>query len=199
MMTTSSEVISQEPRIELHELELLTANPGPYGSPLKWRLRMEATQLLSDPMSISFVWVGSSRSSAHDQVLDTFDVGPFLVGITEFELECDGPNLAAIPREDVLGVTVLFLSFSFRGQEFLRVGYYTQVAYFNDEMNAYPPPEVVPEQLGHFLVMNQPAVTIVPIIWMTAEQQQQQQQLEYRPLSGYAEEEQGISSDTVGM
>lgn len=186
--SSSSEIQQQEPCIELQALELLTANPGPFSDTLKWRLRMEALHNLSEPMSISFVWVGSSRSPAYDQILDSFDVGPFAVGITEFELECDGPVLASIPPEDVLGVTVMFLSFSYRGQEFLRVGYYTQVAYFDEQLNTYPPPVIVPEQLGHFLVMNQPAVTVLPILW------------DAPSTTGYADDEQGMSSDnTVGM
>lgn len=128
-------------------------------------MRIAASEQLTEPMSISFVWVGSSGSSDYDQLLDSFDVGPFVTGITEFHLECDPPEVARIPPQDVLGVTVLLISFQYRGQEFLRVGYYTQVAYFDDALNAAPPEVADATQLGRFLAMAQPAVTIIPITW----------------------------------
>jgi len=126
---------------------------------------VDVSEQLREPLSISFVWVGSARSSEFDQVLDSFDVGPFVPGTSEFVLECDGPCLEAIPPEDVLGMTVLLISFQYGRAEFLRVGYYTQVAYFDDVLNANPPPVPQEHSLGRFLVMAQPAVTILPITW----------------------------------
>jgi histone chaperone ASF1 len=154
-----------DPVIQLVELELITPNPGPYKESFRWRMRISASEQLTEPMSISFVWVGSSGSSAYDQMLDSFDVGPFVPGITEFNLECDPPEVSRIPPQDVLGVTVLLISFQYRGQEFLRVGYYTQVAYFDDALNACPPEVADASLLGRFLAMSQPAVTILPVPW----------------------------------
>lgn len=154
-----------DPVIQLIELELTTPNPGPFKEPFRWRMRVDASTQLVEPMSISFVWVGSSRSSEFDQMLDSFDVGPFVPGVTEFYLECDPPQVARIPPEDVLGVTVLLISFQYRAQEFLRVGYYTQVAYFDDAMNSCPPQVADADHLGRFLAMTQPAVTIIPVAW----------------------------------
>lgn len=156
------------PRIQLVELELLTENPGLYKQPFRWRMLVDVAEQLADPLSISFVWVGSARSSQYDQVLDSFDVGPFVPGLSEFFLESDAPAVEAIPPEDVLGVTVLLICFQYRGQQFLRVGYYTQVAYFDDQLNAQPPAIPLADQLGRLLVMAQPAVTILPITWDTS-------------------------------
>ena len=153
------------PLVQLSEIELLGSNPGHFGESLKWRMRVEVLDNLTEPLSVSFVWVGSSRSSQFDQVLDSFDVGPFVIGSAEFQLECDPPQLALIPPTDVVGLTVLLISFQYRGAEFLRVGYYTQVAYFDDQLNNSQPPVHDVTQLGRFLAMTQPAVTAVPIAW----------------------------------
>jgi histone chaperone ASF1 len=39
-------------------------------------------------------------------------------------LECLGPDIKAIPRKDVLGVTILMLYCAYKGREFLQIGYY---------------------------------------------------------------------------
>ena len=44
-----------------------------------------------------------------------------------------------IPKNDVLEVTVLLLACSYRGNEFIRVGYYVYNQYDNDEMQMNPP------------------------------------------------------------
>lgn len=153
------------PLVQLLELELLGDNPGSYCAPLKWRVRVESSQALSEPLSISFVWVGSSTSSDYDQVLDNFSVGPLSEGITEFELECDAPNPEDVPRDELLGLTILIISFQFKSQEFLRVAYYTQTAYLDPALHLNPPLEPCKEALGRFVAMPQPAVTATPINW----------------------------------
>ncbi|CAC9484002.1 histone chaperone ASF1A [Leishmania donovani] len=154
-----------DPVLQLLEIELLGANPDAYTNQFQWRMRLEAAASLPQTLSVSFVWVGSASSSQHDQVLDDFEVGPLEKGITEFTLECDAPQMELVPVEDVVGVTILLISFQYRGQEFLRVGYYTQVAYFDAQLNRNPPP--LPERalLGRFVAMPQPAVTVTPIDW----------------------------------
>ncbi|CAD2215318.1 histone chaperone ASF1 [Angomonas deanei] len=154
-----------EALVQLQEIELLGQNPDAYCAPLKWRVRVEALENFSEPISISFVWVGSASSSEYDQHLDSFDIGPLTVGVTEFQLECDAPQVELVPPGDVLGVTILIISFQFRSQEFLRVGYYVQVAYFEDEKNQHPPQVPDKNALGRFLAMPQPVVTFNPLVW----------------------------------
>ncbi|GET88062.1 anti-silencing protein asf 1-like [Leishmania tarentolae] len=154
-----------DPVLQLLEIELLGANPDAYTNQLHWRMRLEAARSLPQTISVSFVWVGSASSSQYDQVLDDFEVGPLEKGITEFTLECDAPQMELVPAEDVMGVTILLISFQYRGQEFLRVGYYTQVAYFDSQLNQNPPMPPRQELLGRFVAMPQPAVTVTPIDW----------------------------------
>ncbi|KAG5506373.1 hypothetical protein JKF63_05876 [Porcisia hertigi] len=154
-----------DPVVQLLEIELIGANPDAYSNQLQWRMRIEALRSLPDTVSVSFVWVGSASSSEYDQVLDEFEVGPLEKGVTEFTLDCDAPQMELVPTGDVLGVTILIISFQYRGQEFLRVGYYTQVAYFDAYLNQNPPPSPQRELLGRFIAMPQPAVTVTPIEW----------------------------------
>lgn len=46
-----------------------------------------------------------------------------------------------IPREDVIGVTVVLLTCSYRQQEFIRVGYYVNNEYVDPEFRENPPQE----------------------------------------------------------
>ena len=153
------------PIIQLTEAQLNSPNPAQFGSLMSWTLRVEVLEHLPDPISVRFVWVGSAHSCDHDQILDEFDVGPFPTGTSEFTLQCDGPNAKMLPADEVIGVTAMQVFFVYQGQPFLKLGYYAQVAYFDDAINTNPPPHVVPELLGRFLVMNQPSLVPVPIEW----------------------------------
>ncbi|KEG09709.1 anti-silencing protein ASF 1 [Trypanosoma grayi] len=157
--------MNTQPIVQLLEIELLGENPTSYTQPMRWRMRLEALQALEEPISVAFVWVGSASSPDHDQVLDTFDVGPLAMGATEFTMECDPPQVELVPPQDVLGVTILVISFQYRGQEFLRVGYYTQVAYFDAYLNQCPPQLPQGDLLGRFVAMPRPTVTVTPIAW----------------------------------
>lgn len=69
-------------------------------------------------------YVGSAESDDHDQELDNALVGPVPVGYNKFVLQTPPPDPSKIPKEDVLGVTVVLITCSYKGQEFIRVGYY---------------------------------------------------------------------------
>ena len=48
--------------------------------------------------------------------------GPIPVGTHEFLLEAGGPNPALIPTQEIVGVTVVLITCSYRDQEFVRIG-----------------------------------------------------------------------------
>lgn len=153
------------PLIQLTEIELTTPNPNRFRDNLQWKMRVEVLDHLSEQITVSFVWVGSANSSAYDQLLDEFEIGPFPVGTTDFVLDCDGPQANLVPPNELLDVTVLNIVFSYKGQPFLKVGYYARVAYWDDSLNAMPPQVVNEELLGKSLVMSQPTVVNIPIVW----------------------------------
>eukprot|EP00977_Amphora_coffeiformis_P028157 scaffold34710_cov208-Amphora_coffeaeformis.AAC.3 len=105
----------------------------------------------------------------------------------------DAPNPTALPPDDILGVTVVLVTCSYREREFVRVGYYV-----NNELLGHDPEQPAPSypQLDMALVQRQiladkPRVTKFPIQWgqevlpndenHAQPQQQQQQQQQHVP------------------
>ena len=50
-----------------------------------------------------------------------------------------GPNPAKIPDQDVVGVTIVLITCSYREKEFIRVGYYVSNSYKDPELHENPP------------------------------------------------------------
>jgi histone chaperone ASF1 len=86
------------------------------------------------------IYVSSPEKEELDQELDDCLVGPVPIGINSFEFEGAPPDPRTIPEEDVLGVAALILTGSYKDQEFVRVGYYQNTEYDNDEMKEMVPP-----------------------------------------------------------
>jgi len=61
--------------------------------------------------------------------------------LCDADFQADPPNHTRIPREDVVGVTVVLLTCSYRQQEFIRVGYYVNNEYVDPEFRENPPQE----------------------------------------------------------
>lgn len=91
-------------------------------------------------------YVGSVDSESYDQVLDSILVGPIPKGVNRFVFEAPCPDHTKLPKKDVLGVTVVFLSCLFQEKEFLRVGYYVNNEY--DDPSAIYPEKKAVEALG---------------------------------------------------
>jgi histone chaperone ASF1 len=54
-------------------------------------------------------------------------------------LQADPPDVQRIPVVDALGVTVVLLTCSYRQQEFVRVGYFINNEYTEQELRENPP------------------------------------------------------------
>ena len=98
-----------------------------------------------------------------DQVLDEILVGPVPVGINKFVLQADPPDATKI--EDVLGVTVVLVTCSYKEREFVRVGYYV-----NNELLGHDPEQPLPTpldltQVQRQILADKPRVTKFPIAW----------------------------------
>jgi len=112
------------------------------------------------------VYLGSAESSSYEQTLDEFLVGPVPVGINKFILQADAPDHTSIPRQDILGVTVLLVTCSYREKEFVRVGYYVNNEYtqpLEEEMGT--PNPLVMENVMRTILDDKPRVTRFPINW----------------------------------
>ena len=81
------------------------------------------------------------------------------VGVNKFVLSGDPPNPAAIPPADLLGVTVVLIACAYRGQEFLRIGYYV-----NNEAPADCEPTA--QSVVRTVLAENPRVTRIDIDWL---------------------------------
>jgi len=108
--------------------------------------------------------VASPGNAELDQELDDCLVGPVPVGVNAFEFEGSPPSPHSIPPEDVLGVAALILTGSYRDQEFVRVGYYQNTEYNNEEMRLSPPEKIQFDKLARE-ISAKPRVTRFQIKW----------------------------------
>ncbi len=110
------------------------------------------------------IYVASPGNAELDQELDDCLVGPVPVGVNAFEFEGSPPSPQSIPPEDVLGVAALILTGSYCDQEFVRVGYYQNTEYDNEEMKLSPPETIHFDKLVRD-ISTKPRVTRFQIKW----------------------------------
>jgi histone chaperone ASF1 len=114
--------------------------------------------------------VGSAHDSAKDQILDEILVGPVPVGVNKFVLQADPPNPDSLPPTEILGVTVVLVTCSYKEREFVRVGYYVNNEYTvaleeGQSPPAYPALDMTAVQRQ--ILADKPRVTKFPIPWGT--------------------------------
>mmetsp|Transcript_34341 Transcript_34341/g.42326 ORF Transcript_34341/g.42326 Transcript_34341/m.42326 type:complete len:269 (+) Transcript_34341:177-983(+) len=109
-------------------------NPSKFVDPFKFEITFECVRQLSSDLEWRVTYVGSAESEKADQVLDSILVGPVPMGVNRFVFEAPAPDHTKIPNQDLLGVTVVLLSCLYRSKEFIRIGYYVNNEY--DDENA---------------------------------------------------------------
>nr|CAD7198567.1 unnamed protein product [Timema douglasi] len=77
----------------------------------------------------------------------------------------DPPDVAKIPVADALGVTVVLLTSSYKGQEFVRVGYFINNEYTEPELKENPPTQPQFDKVARNILSSQPRVTRFKINW----------------------------------
>ncbi|KAJ3107458.1 Histone chaperone asf1 [Phlyctochytrium planicorne] len=143
---------------------------------------MQRVDMLPD-LEFKLTYVGSAESDEKDQVLDSVMVGPVPVGISRFVLEvrtqqtpsddiadlfseqADPPNIDLLPQNDIVGVTVVFLTCSYKDNEFIRVGYLVNVDYNTEELRENPPEKTEIDKLERNILTDKPRVTRFNIKW----------------------------------
>ena len=74
--------------------------------------------------------------------------------------------MSKIPAEDVLGVTVVLVTCSFKSREFIRVGYYVNNSLKDPPPEGEEPPKTAdPKDIVRTLLADKPRVTRFPIEW----------------------------------
>lgn len=80
-----------------------------------------------------------------------------------FSWQADPPDPSKIRDEDIIGVTVLLLTCSYLGQEFVRVGYYVNNDYDDEQLREEPPPKLLLDRVQRNILADKPRVTKFPI------------------------------------
>ncbi|ODM97936.1 Histone chaperone asf1 [Orchesella cincta] len=140
-------------------------NPCEFNTPFQFEITFECIEELKEDLEWKIIYVGSAESEAYDQVLDTVFVGPVPEGRHMFVFQADPPDVSKIPVADAVGVTVVLLTCSYRGKEFVRVGYYVNNEYSDPEMRENPPTVPQYEKLTRNILATQPRVTRFKIEW----------------------------------
>ncbi|KAI8826615.1 uncharacterized protein EV422DRAFT_4066 [Fimicolochytrium jonesii] len=144
-------------------------NPCSFFDPFQIEITFEVISELQEDLEFKIVYVGSAQSEDHDQTLESVMVGPVPVGASKFLLEVSAdapaPDPSKIPSTDIVGVTVLLLMCSYRDREFVRVGYYVNNDYTDEQMREEPPEEVQLDKLQRAILADKPRVTRFSIPW----------------------------------
>ncbi|SPO45928.1 Histone chaperone ASF1 [Moesziomyces antarcticus] len=150
--------------VHLQSVEILNAEAR-FEDAYIFKITFECISPLQDDIEWRLVYVGSAGDEKYDQELDNCMVGPVPVGVNSFEFEAAAPSPSKIPPEDLLGVTVILLTASYRDQEFIRVGYYVNNAYESEELRENPPEVVDLTKVRRSVLVAKPRVTRFNIKW----------------------------------
>ncbi|URD77082.1 ASF1 like histone chaperone [Musa troglodytarum] len=166
-------------------------NPTAFLSPFQFEISYECLVPLEDDLEWKLIYVGSAEDETYDQLLESVLVGPVNVGNYRF---ADPPDPTKIREEDIIGVTVLLLTCSYMGQEFIRVGYYVNNDYDDEQLREEPPPTVLIDRVQRNILADKPRVTKFPINFHPdpSENGGQQQQPPVSPENHTGEEPQSV-------
>ena len=162
-------------------------NPSNFSNPFQFEITFECVEDLQEDLEWKIIYVGSAESEAYDQVLDTVYVGPVPEGRHMFVFQAEPPQPSKIPVADAVGVTVVLLTCSYRGQEFIRVGwvnlflanldftesyhwllksrYYVNNEYGDPELKENPPSVPQFDKLMRNILATNPRVTRFKVDW----------------------------------
>lgn len=70
-----------------------------------------------------------------------------------------------VSEQDAVGVTIVLLTCSYRGQEFVRVGYFINNDYTDPELKEMPPAKPLFDKLTRNILASKPRVTRFKINW----------------------------------
>lgn len=140
-------------------------NPAKFTDKYEFEITFECLEQLEKDLEWKLTYVGSATSDQYDQELDSLLVGPVPVGVNKFIFEAEAPNTSRIPDADILGVTVVLLTCSYDGREFIRIGYYVNNEYDSEELNTEPPAKPIIERVKRNVLAEKPRVTRFAIKW----------------------------------
>ncbi|KAH8089780.1 histone chaperone ASF1 [Filobasidium floriforme] len=147
--------------VNIRNIQLLN-NPARFDDEYQFRITFECVEGLEEDIEWKLLYVGDAKSEEYDQELDSCMVGPVPIGVNSFDFTCAPPQPSLLPStssEEILGVTVLILTASYRDKEFVRVGYYVNTEYEDEARRAEPPAVVDFTGLIRNVLVEKPRVT----------------------------------------
>ncbi|KIR67128.1 histone chaperone ASF1, partial [Cryptococcus bacillisporus CA1873] len=159
-------------QVNIRNIELLN-NPAKFDDPYNFRIKFEAIAPLVEDLDWRLIYVGSASSEEFDQELDNCSVGPIPAGINAFDFSAPAPAhhlLPSVEPDEILGVTVIIITASYREKEFVRVGYYVNTYYEDEEFKENPPSVVQWDKLHRNVLIEKPKVTRFQNNWDSAPQ-----------------------------
>jgi len=145
-------------------------NPGLFTEPLQFEIQYECLTALAHDLEWRLTYVGSADSEEYDQVLDSILLGPIVPGQYKFVLQANAPDPNRLPRDDIVGVTAILLTCLYTNKEFLRIGYFVNSDYPDEESRENPPEVPQIARLVRNILEDKPRVTRFAIEWDPAEQ-----------------------------
>lgn len=140
-------------------------NPAPLKENFEMEVVFECLEPLQEDLEWRMIYVGTAENNDLDQELDCIALGPVQRGALKFVFHAPAPDFSKIPQEDIHGITVVLLTGSYRGQEFIRIGWYVHNLYTEQELQDNPPDEPQIDKMHRVILTDDPRVTRFNIDW----------------------------------
>jgi len=151
--------------VQLNNVQVLD-NPAPFTADFKFLITFDCVEPgVKEELEWKLIYVGSADCEDNDQELDSILVGPVRVGKNRFCFEAPAPDPRKIPESDLLDVTVVLLTCSYREQEFIRIGYYVHNEYSEELDPNDDKMTIVPQKITRNILADKPRVTRFGISW----------------------------------
>eukprot|EP00916_Digyalum_oweni_P000455 GHVL01000802.1.p1 GENE.GHVL01000802.1~~GHVL01000802.1.p1 ORF type:complete len:252 (+),score=102.58 GHVL01000802.1:50-805(+) len=138
---------------------------GDLSIPFTFQITFECTEELKEDIQWKLTYVGCPEKKEYDQELEDVMLGPLQVGVMKFSLTTPPPDYTKVPQNDLVGVTCILITGIYRDKEFIRIGYYVNIEYNNQEMQLTPPEIPDYTKLIRRIVTDSPRVTKFVINW----------------------------------
>jgi histone chaperone ASF1 len=149
-------------------------NPTSFTSPLQFEITFECLVAnLEEDLEWKVIYVKTPQGDpSSDLVLEEVMVGPIVAGVHSFILQANAPSKHDL--DQVLGVTAVVVTCSYRDQEFCRIGFYVNNEFHgtnNEEQFGLPLFHKEDETHIHLhevlrtILADKPRVTRFPIQW----------------------------------
>lgn len=113
--------------------------------------------------------------------------------------QADPPDTSRIPEQDALGVTIVLLTCSYRSQEFVRVGYFINNDYSDQELRENPPTKPLFDKMTRNILATKPRVTRFKINWDDTNGNAEEEQIDGEAGTSEINTRGGMEFDELGM